>query len=302
MADDVDPADYHESGRSSPTGQTFWTEGKKKVLLVTRGHPFARDAFYNIFESNPDIEYSAVEHPAAQLMFNPEFAKNFDCYVQYDMPGIEFNRDPNSDGRPRFVEPPQSYKDGVMAMLEAGFPLVIMHHTCAAWPAWPEWSEIVGGHFLYFPMKSRGVDKQDSGYNIDVPHKVTPVANHPITEGIEPFDIVDEVYMSEVFEDSVVPLFRSSWDFTDQNFFSSKLALQGKYYSNEGWSHPPSSNLVGWVKTYKNSPIVYLQFGDGPATYKNETFRKILRQAINWACSGEAKVWAREFNAKKAAE
>lgn len=302
MADDVDPADYHESGRSSPTGQTFWSEGKKKVLLVTRGHPFARDAFYNIFESNQDIEYSAVEHPAAQLMFNPEFAKNFDCYVQYDMPGIEFNRDPNSDGRPRFVEPPQSYKDGVMAMLEAGFPLVIMHHTCAAWPAWPEWSEIVGGHFLYFPMKSRGVDKQDSGYNIDVPHKVTPVANHPITEGIEPFDIVDEVYMSEVFEDSVVPLFRSSWGFTDQNFFSSKLALQGKYYSNEGWSHPPSSNLVGWVKTYKNSPIVYLQFGDGPATYKNETFRKILRQAINWACSDEAKAWAREFNAKKAAE
>ncbi len=299
---DVDPADYHESGRSSPTGQTFWSKDKKKVLLVTRGHPFARDAFYNIFESNPDIEYSAVEHPAAQLMFNPEFAKNFDCYVQYDMPGIEFNRDPNSDGRPRFVEPPQYYKDGVMAMLEAGFPLVIMHHTCAAWPAWPEWSEIVGGHFLYFPMKSRGVDKQDSGYNIDVPHKVSPVANHPITAGIEPFDIVDEVYMSEVFEDSVVPLFRSSWEFTDQNFFSSKLALQGKYYSNEGWSHPPSSNLVGWVKTYKNSPIVYLQFGDGPATYKNETFRKILRQAINWACSDEAKVWAREYNAKKAAE
>lgn len=220
MADDVDPADYHESGRSSPTGQTFWSKDKKKVLLVTRGHPFARDAFYNIFESNPDIEYSAVEHPAAQLMFNPEFAKNFDCYVQYDMPGIEFNRDPNSDGRPRFVEPPQYYKDGVMAMLEAGFPLVIMHHTCAAWPAWPEWSEIVGGHFLYFPMKSRGVDKQDSGYNIDVPHKVSPVANHPITEGIEPFDIVDEVYMSEVFENSVVPLFRSSWEFTNHRISS----------------------------------------------------------------------------------
>ena len=280
---------------------TFWREGKKKVLLVTRGHPFARDPFYQVFETNPDIEYAAVEHPAAQYMFNPSFASNFDCYVLYDMPGIEFNLEPDGDGVPRFIDPSQCYKDGVMAMLEQGFPLIILHHACAAWPAWPEWSEIVGGHFLYKPMLSRGADRQDSGYNIDVPHRVSPVMNHPITEGIEPFDIVDEVYMFEVFEDSIVPLFYSSWDFTDRNFYSAARALQGKMYSNEGWSHPPSSNLVGWIKTYKNSPIVYLQFGDGPATYGNATFRKVLRQAINWACSNEAKAWVREHNARKAA-
>ncbi len=74
----------------------------KVGLLTTRGHPFARDHFYKVFEANPDIEYSAVEHPAAQYMFNPEFARNFDCYVMYDMPGIEFNRDPNGNGMPRF--------------------------------------------------------------------------------------------------------------------------------------------------------------------------------------------------------
>ena len=105
MADDDIP-DYHDtrSSRASPTGATFWPDdpNRKKVLLVTRGHPFARDPFYNIFESNPDIEYSAVEHPAAQYMFNPEFASHFDCYVQYDMPGIQFN----PGGPPSFIEPP----------------------------------------------------------------------------------------------------------------------------------------------------------------------------------------------------
>ena len=298
MADDDIP-DYHNTRRSVPTGATFWPDDPNinKVLLVTRGHPFARDAFFDIFENNSEIEYGHIEHPAAQYAFNPEFAKNFDCYVMYDMPGVKFN----PGGPPTFIEPSQEYKDGVMAMLEQGFPLVIMHHTCAAWPAWPEWAEIVGGHFLYTPMKSRGVDRPDSGYIIDVPHRVTPVMDHPITEGIEPFDIVDETYLFEVFEDSVTPLFRSDYEFTQENFYSSDLALHGKMNSNEGWSHDPGSNLVGWIKTYKNSPIVYLQFGDGPATYGNETFRKILANAIRWACSDEAKAWARD-QAKQAAE
>ena len=110
-------------------------------------------------------------------------------------------------------------------MGEAGCPLVIMHHAAAAWPAWPEWAEIVGGQFLYTPMKSRGVHKPDSGYNIDVSHRVSPVLDHPITAGIKPFKIVDEVYLSQVFEDSVIPLFTSDWEFTRNNFYSAANRL-----------------------------------------------------------------------------
>ncbi|MDX1580793.1 MAG: hypothetical protein R3360_04115, partial [Alphaproteobacteria bacterium] len=87
---------------------------------------------------------------------------------------------------------------------------------------------------------------------------------------------------------------------TQDNFYSADLALKGEMNSNEGWEHPPGSPYVGWIKTYKNSPIVYLQFGDGPATYGNETFRKIMANAIRWASSDEAKEWARSQNAKAA--
>ena len=163
-------------------------------------------------------------------------------------------------------------------------------------------AELVGGQFLYTPMKSRGVDRPDSGYIIDVPYTVSPVMDHPITEGIEPFDIVDEAYLSEVFEDSIVPLFTSSWGYTRDNFYSAANAvLKGELNSNEGWEHDDGSNIVGWIKTYKNSPVVYLQFGDGPATYENVTFRRILAQAIKWASSAEAKEWAQEHNKKLAA-
>ncbi|MNF48137.1 Trehalose utilization [compost metagenome] len=212
MEQDSETPDYHQS-RSGVGGQTFFPSAgtKKNVLLVTRGHAFARDPFYAVFEQNPEIEWSSVEHPAAQLMFTPQIAQNFDCYVLYDMPGIEFKR--HGDGVPRFFEPPRYYKDGLLALLDEGHPLVILHHACAAWPAWPEWAEIVGGQFLYQPMSSRGVARPDSGYRIDVPHRVSPVMQHPITEGVEPFEIVDELYLFEVFEDSVVPLFRSDFGF-----------------------------------------------------------------------------------------
>ncbi len=290
MAEDDTP-DYHRTNVAVTNGQTFWPQGdgRNNVLLVTRGHPFARDPFYAVFEANSEIEWSSVEHPAAQKAFTLDFARDFDCYVLYDMPGIQFV----PGAPPRFFEPPAWYKDGLMALMDQGFPFVIMHHACAAWPAWPEWAEIIGGHFLYQPMTSRGVDKPDSGYVIDVPHTVSPVMDHPITEGIAPFELVDELYLSEVFEDSVTPLFRSNYDFVDSNFYSAAEALRGKLNSREGWSHAPGSNLVGWIKTYRNSPIVYLQFGDGPATYGNETFRKILANAIRWACSDAAQAWAR---------
>lgn len=291
MPDDDIP-DYHRGSPDRPRTCTYWPEGKKKVLLVTRGHGFDHAPFIEVFSRNPDIEFSQMEHPAAQLMFDPALARHFDCYVLYDMPGIEFDQGP--DGiTASFREPPQRYKDGLAAMLEAGHPLVILHHAIAAWPAWPEWAEICGGQFLYVPMKSRGIDKPDSGYAFDARYTVSPAGAHPITEGIEPFEIVDEPYLCEVFEESVIPLFTSDYGVTDEKFYSTRLALQGKFMAKDGWKHEPGSNLVGWVKTYRNSPIVYLQFGDGPSTYGNEGFRRILRQAINWACSGEARDWAR---------
>ena len=291
MADRNDIPDYHRASTPVTTALPE-QDGELNILLVTRGHPFDRDTFFDVFDSNPEIQYSNVEHPAAQFMFNPEMAKRFDCYVQYDMPGVQFG-----DAGPEYPEPPEFYKEGVRAMGEAGCPLVIMHHAAAAWPAWPEWAEIVGGHFLYTPMKSRGVDKPDSGYNIDISHRVSPVLDHPITAGIEPFKIVDEVYLLQVFEDSVIPLFTSDWEFTRNNFYSAANAVvRGELNSNDDWHHDNGSNLVGWIKTYKNAPVVYLQFGDGPNAYENPNFRRILAQAIKWASSDEAKTWAIERN------
>lgn len=59
------------------------------ILLVTKGHPFERDAFFNIFDSI-DVNWTHVEQPAARVFFSPELAAGYDALVMYDMPGVKF--------------------------------------------------------------------------------------------------------------------------------------------------------------------------------------------------------------------
>ena len=54
-------------------------------------------------------------------------------------------------------------------------------------------------------------------------------------------------------------------------------------YSNKNWNHDDGVNIVGWTKSYENSAIVYLQFGDGPSSYINKNFRQLIKQSIDWS-------------------
>jgi trehalose utilization protein len=65
-------------------------------------------------------------------------------------------------------------------------------------------------------------------------------------------------------------------------------------FSNTGWSHADGSALVGWTKRARRSPLVYLQPGDGPATYDNPNYRQLIENAVRWAASPQALAWAQE--------
>jgi hypothetical protein len=153
-----------------------------EILIVTKGHPFERDAFFSIFESWQDIAHTAVEQPAAQVFFDPEVAGSYDAILLYDMPGIEFR----PGAGPVFHAPPASTVRGFRDLLDAGKGLVFLHHAVAGWPAWKEYAEIVGGSFLYESGTVRGRSRPDSGYRHGVKHRVSPVdPTHPVVEGLD---------------------------------------------------------------------------------------------------------------------
>jgi type 1 glutamine amidotransferase len=266
-------------------------DAQLNVLVVTKGHPFERDAFFAVFDAWSDVACTAVEQPAAQAFFTPAAAAPYDAFLLYDMPGIEFRR----DAPPILHPPPPALVTGLRRLLDAGQGFVFVHHAIAGWPAWDEYAELMGGRFLYAPASLRGRQRPDSGYRHGVTHNVSVVeSGHPVVEGLgDGFEIEDELYLFEVFEDDVLPLLRSDYAFVEGNFFSAALAVRGQMFSREGWSHEAGSNLVAWARRVGASPIVYLACGDGPAAYQNAGFRRLLENAVRWVASDQARAWAR---------
>jgi hypothetical protein len=254
------------------------------VLVVTGGHPFEAEPFFAVFDSFDGVSWTAGTQPEP----------GHDVVVFYDVAGLRFTR---SDPPLEIVAPTAEQRRIVDELTATGSGLVFLHHSIASWPAWEEYAHIVGGRFHYAPGTLAGVDYPDSGYRFDVTHTVDVLdASHPICDGLgTSFTLTDELYCFPVLADEVVPLMRTRFDTSDSSaFYSADLGIRGRRNANDGWSHPPGSDLVAWVKCAGRSPVAYLQFGDGPETYANASFRRALVNAIRWAASDDAHAWAAE--------
>ncbi|MFK7914628.1 MAG: ThuA domain-containing protein, partial [Pseudomonadales bacterium] len=172
----------------------------RNIALMTKGHPFDRNAFFELFDGLPHVGYTHIEQPAAQLLFAPEHARDYDAFVLYDMPGIAFH----PDRAPDFAQPPASFKRNFGTLLESGFGMVFLHHAIAGWPAWEDYARTIGGRFSYMPGSLNGVPVPDSGYRHSVTHQVRKLADHAVTAGVpDTFEITDELYLYDVLEDTV---------------------------------------------------------------------------------------------------
>lgn len=253
---------------------------RPRVLVVAHGHPYERDAFMAMFDSFPDVETFIVEHPVAPYALNPRALKDVDAIVLYDMPGGRPHEGPGY-----YVDPPEEFKAGFKALLAEGMPIVALHHAIGGWPGWDEYSEILGGKLIHVPDTVRGKALSDGGYRGGVTYNLSAVdATHPIFKDLPPsFEIEDELYLFDVFEDSIEPLLTSDYPAVSENFYSLAEAFQGRLNSSAGWSRPPGSQIVGWTKKADNSPIVYLQAGHGPTAFANRNYQRLLYNSIQWA-------------------
>ena len=270
---------------------------KTQVLVVSKGHAYNHDAFLAMFEEDPDIETTLVEHPAAQVILQPENVGQYDAVLFYDMSGI-----PNigllHDGANNTGVPPAEYVKAIEALLESGKGIVLLNHGTVSWPDWPLWREIHGSSFMLSGGEVFGEKVPGSGYRgghgpfPNPSFTLTPVdTGHPVTAGLEKgFTVSDEIYIkSPNFEAGVVPLMRSDYDYVAANFTPPPLAPPEE---QENWNHPPGSNLVVWAKAARKSPVVASDIGDSPAAYGNDGFRRLLKNALLWVSSPEARKWA----------
>ncbi|MEM9041650.1 MAG: ThuA domain-containing protein [Actinomycetota bacterium] len=257
------------------------------VWLVTGGHPFERDPLLDAFAGLHGVDPGEIEHleqPDALDRIRPgHVGDDVGAIVFYDMPGLRFTR---GDPPVEFVDPPDGYVAGLRRLLADGVGMVFLHHAIASWPTSHDFADLVGGRFHYQPGELAGTAYPDSGYVFDVAHTVDVVdRDHPVCAGLpSSFELTDELYLFPTLP-GVVPLMRTRHDVTSTAGFSSAdLAVRGQRNSSDGWTHPPGSDLVAWTRDPDeiDGRLVYLQFGDGPVTYADPTFRQVLANAIGW--------------------
>jgi len=262
--------------------------GRLRVFVATKGHPFQRDAFEAMLWAI-GVDPTMVDHPAAAMLMNTEGMRPYDAVLLYDMPGMDFAV--AREERPTWLAPDPAFKAGFEALLDEGKGIVALHHALAGWPAWPRYGEWLGGAFRYKPGRFGDRAAADSGYAADVAYTVARAGvDHPVLEGIpDRFPLTDELYDCEIAERGAVPLLLRETPVAAEHFRSAMDTVRKQPdVPRQRRLHP----WLGWAKAAGRSPLVYLQPGDGPATYADPVYRRLVGNALHWVASAEAHMWA----------
>jgi hypothetical protein len=217
-------------------------QGKIRILLTSGGHGFEAEPFYAAFDAMPDVEYAKAELPKDAGLLKPGLEKQFDCIVMYDMV--------------RGIEPDQ--QQAFVKLLQNGIGVVSLHHNLGAHRDWDEFRKIIGGKFCLKDQVIDGREYKQTPWSHGEDLEITVAdKKHPITRGVEDFEIHDETY--------------------------------GKFYTAPGiqvlltTDHPKNNREVAWTTSYGKSRVAYVMLGHDGHAYRNPNFRKLVHQSIRWA-------------------
>jgi type 1 glutamine amidotransferase len=164
---------------------------KMKVLIITGGHDFERDAFFDMFDSFTEIEYKEVVHPEANQSYASPMIDSVDVLIFYDM----------------MQEISDQQKEDLLKLLDRGKSLLFLHHSLASYQKWDEFKGILGGKYHKSEEMTSTSHTPGSTYKHDVQVPVTIVdGKHDITAGIDNFVIRDETYGGYSVSPDVYPL------------------------------------------------------------------------------------------------
>jgi len=207
-----------------------------RVLVVTGGHNYPT-SFYTLFEGHDDV---AWDHATTNIetAFRSDLRQKYDVVVLYD-----WYRDEPSDG----------VRENLLKFIESEKGVVILHHGISDFNAWHWWQEQVQGAKYFF--KAEG-DHPASSFKHDQDLFLVPVEPHPITKGIGPFHIIDEIY-------------NGMW-------YSPEITVLLKMTS------PLKNTPVAWIGPYRKSRIVYMLPGHDEKSHYHPVFRQLVHRAIQW--------------------
>lgn len=209
-----------------------------KAAVVTGGHSYDVVGFHRLFRDLEGVD-AYIQHLDDYASSAPEARDWYDAVVFYIMP----TEGPTDEGQPWYAGEPKRALEH-LGITDQG--VVVLHHALLAYPQWPAWSDMVG------------VKKRKFDYHIGervTCHIARP--DHPITNGIGDWEMVDELYeMDEAGEGSDILI-------TCDN--------------------PKSMPTLAWTRTHGRARVFCYESGHDNRTWENETFRTVLSRGTQWA-------------------
>ncbi len=214
-----------------------------KVLIVTGGHDFERGSFFSMFDSFANVDYVEAQQKDDSEIF--EYASNAEPYDVIVL--YNMSQKISEKRQKNFID-----------ILNKGKGLVVLHHAVGAFDDWREYEKITGGRFFHNEGVRGGKSYKRSTFKNDVDMKVSISSKqHPVTRGLGDFVIHDENYKGCYFE-------------ADNNVLLT---------TDEG----TSDKTIGWTREYGRSRVCFIQLGHDADAYENESYRKLVSQAIRWS-------------------
>lgn len=208
------------------------------TAVVTGGHLFDVIGFGDLFRDLEGVQ-AYIQHIDDFAAASEEVRDGYDVVLFY----LFMQDGPHDEDQPSYAGKPKTVLEHLG---ESGQGLVILHHALLAYRGWSVWNDLVG-------VEDRGL-----GYYHGEQLRVEIAdTEHPITHGLQDWDMVDETYtMGDVGVGSHILLT------TD---------------------HPRSMHTLAWTRQYKNARVFCLESGHDNETYVNPNFKKVLLQGIQWA-------------------
>jgi hypothetical protein len=209
-----------------------------KTAVITGGHSFEVLKFHELFRSLPGVD-AYIQHLDDFASSAQAVRDSYDALCFY----FFLREGPTDEGQPWWAGKPKAALERI-GQTEQG--VVVLHHALLAYPDWPLWIHLVG------------IQDRDFDYYHDEQVNVYPTAvEHPITEGLSAWTMIDETYdMADAGEGSEVLLT------TD---------------------HPKSMTTIAWTRTFGQARVFCNELGHDGQAWKHPSFRMVLGRGIHWA-------------------
>lgn len=207
------------------------------VAVITGAHAYDVIGIRDLFAGLPGLK-AYVQSLDDFASSDDNVRSGYDCVVFYN-----FHQETPTDANCTWYTGMHRTVLDELAANEQG--LVFLHHGLLAYPKWSTWSDLIGIHTRSFT------------FNPDQQVNLMPTnVEHPITKGLTPWTITDEIYGMEEPAGDVKVLLATD--------------------------HPESMDSIAWVKEIGEKRIFCFASGHDGQTWADPGFQEVLLRGIRW--------------------